>query len=417
MNKKLYALTAIFNSPDDIIHAAEKVSGEGYENFDVNTPYPIHGMDPAMKLKPSRLGYFTIVIGLFFMSLMAYFMYWVQTIDYGQVIGGKPMFALPSYVPILFEITILTGAVLTVKIMIGFFFKFPNNAHPIHDSEYAKITSSDGFGILIESDDPKFNEDEINSMFEGLGSKKIGKIYFDESEITHKNNPFDFKFIIGLFVIAGITSLSVYLHMNKLLYIAPFNWMEVQDRGDVFEESDYASFADLGMTMRMPVEGTVPRGFMPYQFGKFEKEAAGKALVNPYTADSTNLELGKRKFLTHCSHCHGDNGHGDSRLKGIYPPGPDLRMDLYKGYNDGVLYHIITKGGAIMPAHESQITRKERWAIVNYIRVLQNTESTTEETSSSDDDDDMWGDEDDGGDEDMWGDEDESDDEDMWGDE
>jgi len=413
MNKKLYALTAIFSEPNDIIRAAEKVSSSGYKNFDVNTPYPVHGMDPAMKLKPSKLGYFTITIGLFFASLFTYFIYWVQTLDYGQVIGGKPMFAWPTYVPILFEVAILTGAVLTVKIMIGFFFKFPNNSHPIHDSEYAKITSSDGFGILIESDDPKFDEDEINSMFAELGSKKINKIYFDESEINHKNNPFDYRFIIGLFIIAGITSATVYFNMNVLMYMTPFNWMAEQERGDVFESSDYASFSKLGMTMREPVEGTVARGFMPYTFGKFEKEEAGKALVNPYAADSTNLELGKRKFLTYCSSCHGDNGLGKSRLKGLYPPGPDLTMDLYKGYNDGILYHIITKGGAIMPAHESQITRKERWAIVNYIRIIQNNITAVEEEDTDTEDDDMWGDDEDSedSDDDMWGDEGDEEDE------
>jgi hypothetical protein len=63
-DKKLYSLTAVFDKPDDIIHAAEKVSEKGYTKYDVNTPYPIHGLDGAMKLPPSKLGYAALALGL-----------------------------------------------------------------------------------------------------------------------------------------------------------------------------------------------------------------------------------------------------------------------------------------------------------------------------------------------------------------
>ncbi|MCK9210929.1 MAG: DUF3341 domain-containing protein, partial [Ignavibacteriaceae bacterium] len=64
-DKKLFGLTALFNTPDEIIHAASKVQELGYKNYDVHTPYPLHGMDLAMKLKPSKLGYITLAFGLF----------------------------------------------------------------------------------------------------------------------------------------------------------------------------------------------------------------------------------------------------------------------------------------------------------------------------------------------------------------
>ncbi len=56
MRNHLFALTALFDTPDEIIHAAEEVAGAGYTRFDVNTPYPVHGMDKAMRLQQSRLG-------------------------------------------------------------------------------------------------------------------------------------------------------------------------------------------------------------------------------------------------------------------------------------------------------------------------------------------------------------------------
>ncbi|MCH2613344.1 MAG: DUF3341 domain-containing protein, partial [Opitutales bacterium] len=58
-----HALIAKFDSPADIMHAAEKVRDAGYKNWDVITPFPIHGMDPAMGLKRALVGRFTIVGG------------------------------------------------------------------------------------------------------------------------------------------------------------------------------------------------------------------------------------------------------------------------------------------------------------------------------------------------------------------
>jgi mono/diheme cytochrome c family protein len=375
-DNKLFALTALFDNPDAIMNAAGKVADSGYKNYDVNTPYPVHGMDGKMKLGMSKIGYLTITIGLTFMSLFLYFIYWTNNVDYPQIIGGKPYFAFPTYVPIMFEITILTGAVLSVVLLIAVFFKFPNNAHPIHDSDYAKRTSSDQFGIYIEKKDKQFDYDEVHKLFEELGAVKITPVYYDQAELQHKNKAWDPKFVIGLIGIAAFTSFSVYMHMNKLLFIAPFNWMMIQPRVDYGEAGKTDLYfwndelkIDKKWGLSKPVKGTVARNFVPYYYDN--PDSAAKYLVNTSLPTTENLELGKRKFLTYCSPCHGNQAMGKSRLKGAMPPGPSLHTDFYRNYEDGRLYHVITKGKGIMPGYEAQITRKERWAIINYIRTLQ----------------------------------------------
>lgn len=364
---KLYSIAALFDTPNSIMDAAAKVQDAGYEKYDVNTPYPVHGMDDQMKLSSSKMGYYTITIGLTFMSLMLYFMYWVYNIDYPQVIGGKPLLPLPAFVPILFEATVLTGAVLTVAIMIIFYFKFPNNSHPLHDSDYMKAVSSDKFGICIEATDPKFDINAVKDFLKSIGATQIDEIYFDEEEVNHKNKVLEPKFVIGLIVIAGFTSLSVYLHMNKLLYLPPFDWMLVQHK---VTAQDHSDFFENGISSRQPVEGTVARGFMPYLYVD-DIEGASENLQNPYPATAENLELGKRKYLTYCSPCHGDLAKGDSRLKGQFPNGPTLHSDKIVDWTDGRLYHVITEGQNVMPGYKKTVTRKERWSIVNYVRTLQ----------------------------------------------
>lgn len=369
-NEKLYALSALFDTPDGIIKAAKTVSNE-YTRYDVNTPYPVHGMDDAMKLTPSRIGYFTISVGLFFMSLMLYFIYWTNNVDYPQVIGGKPYFAFATYVPIMFEVTILTGAVLSVSMMITILFKFPNNAHPIHDSGYIKESSSDKFGVYIEAKDSNFDYAKVETLFKELGASAISPIYYDEEEVNWVPNTWDPKFVIGTLAIAVLTSVSVYFYMNKVLFLPPFDFMMEQTRADYGEESKF--FTD-GYSMRVPPVGTVARGFMPYTYES--PDSAAKYVSNPTLPTKENLKLGERKFVTYCSPCHGNLGEGASRLRGNMPPGPDLRTQHYMDFEDGRFYHTITKGKGIMPGYESQITREERWAIINYIRTLQKAYGT-----------------------------------------
>ncbi len=368
--KKLYGLTALFDTPDEIIKAAEKVSGSGYEKFDVHTPYPVHGMDDAMKLKPSKLGIITLLFGLAGAGTALLFMYWALTLDYPMVIGGKPYFALPAFIPVTFEVTVLLATLSTVIGMLTFFFRFPENDHPLHDSEYMKHVSKDKYGIAIFAEGPKFNESAVKDLFQSLGGKNIQVVYYPVKEIYPVFQP---KFILFLALVAIITSGGTYFTLNKLMFMDPFNWMMNQQREIPQSRSHF--FED-GFSMRVPVQGTVARGFMPYPYK--DEPVPGEVLSNPTFPARENIELGQNKYLTFCSPCHGDYGDGDSRLRGQFPNPPTFHSNRSREMSDGMLYHIITVGQNVMPGYASQVTREERWAIVNYIRVLQRAKNATD---------------------------------------
>ncbi|MDX1699636.1 MAG: quinol:electron acceptor oxidoreductase subunit ActD [Melioribacteraceae bacterium] len=367
MSKKLYSYTALFDTPDDIIAAAKKVSSEGYTKYDVNTPYPVHGMDSAMKLPPSKLGFITLGAGLSGAILALLVMGWMMGIDYPIIIGGKPFFPLPAFIPITFEVTVLLATLTTVGALLFFFFKLPNNRHPLHDTDYMKSVSSDKYGICIEADDPKFNSEEVKKLFAELKATVIEPVYFDEEEVNFKTVVADKKFLAFLAGVAVFVSISAYLHLNKLLYIVPFSWMSEQEKIVVQERSD---LFDDGLGMRKPVEGTIARGFLPYQF-KEDPESAGKFLVNPLIPNEENLAVGKEKYNIYCSPCHGYLGMGDSRLNEQFPNPPSLHSEKSRSWTDGRIYHVIAEGQNIMPSYKNQLNRQERWAVVNYIRVLQ----------------------------------------------
>ncbi len=86
---KLFAVSALFDTPDQIIHAAEKVSKSGYKKFDVLTPYPVHGMDGAMNLKPTSIGWVGLIAGMSGTSLAFLMIWWMVGVNYPNIFGGK----------------------------------------------------------------------------------------------------------------------------------------------------------------------------------------------------------------------------------------------------------------------------------------------------------------------------------------
>jgi mono/diheme cytochrome c family protein len=370
----LYAVTALFDSPDAVLHAAEATSREGYTRFDVNTPYPVHGMDKAMRLRPSRLGFFALAYGLLGAVASVGFMTWVTLVDYPLVIGGKPFWSWPAFVPVAFEITVLMASVLTVISMIVLYFKFPNASHPLHDTGYMKRVSSDMFGLYIQADDPRFEEKRVREFLSRLGAAEIGTASFDDPYEEERPRLFEPKFIGILLLTAILVSGITYFSLNKLMYMEPFNWMENQ--GKLKAQKPSALFKD-GIGMRPPVEGTVARGFIPYAY-KGKPDEAATSLVNPLLPTRETLGRGKTRFLTFCSPCHGNFGRGDSRLAGQFPNPPTLHSDKVRNWPDGSIYHVITEGQNVMPSYAAQIPRDDRWAIVHYIRVLQRAQNPKE---------------------------------------
>ncbi len=370
----LYGITALFESPDDIIRATEEVVTEGYTRFDVNTPYPVHGMDGAMKLKPSRVGFFALAFGLLGAISSVGFMTWVTLVDYPLVIGGKPFWSWPAFVPVAFEITVLMASVLSVVAMIVVYFRFPNLSHPLHDTPYMKRVSSDRFGICIQADDPRFNETSVGELLRKAGGGEITPVYFEEDEPGSEPKLFDPKFLSILFITAIATAGFTYFAFNIAIYWEPFTWMSEQDRLDAQEPSGL--FAD-GVGMRPPVEGTVARNFLPYAFAG-KPDEAGKYFRNPLLPTEDVLNRGKERYLTFCSPCHGNFGRGNSRLQGQFPNPPALHSDRARDWPDGNLYHVITEGQNVMPGYAPQISRDDRWAIVHHVRVLQRAHNAKE---------------------------------------
>jgi Alternative complex III, ActD subunit len=173
-------LLAEYDTPGDCLHAAEKLRDAGYTQFDSHSPFPIHGMDSAMGLPDSKLGWLVFPIGLSGTCLAFLMMWWMNCVDYPLVIGGKPPTwqSIPSMVPIMFELTVLLSAFGTV---LGMFHlnRLPRHHHPIFNSERFLAFSNDKFFVSVESSDPKWSLDKTRKLLDSTGPVGVELIYDD----------------------------------------------------------------------------------------------------------------------------------------------------------------------------------------------------------------------------------------------
>ena len=173
---KLYGVLAEFKNPKELIDAARLVNQNGYRNYDTFSPYPIHGMDRAMSLKKSKLGWIVFSHGLLGFAGALAMIYWMMVVDYPLNISGKSLMNVPAWIPVTFELTVLLSAFGAV---FGMFFLngLPKLNHPLFNSENFKKVTNDGFFVCIESEDPQFETEKVQKLLKDAGASSIEEIY------------------------------------------------------------------------------------------------------------------------------------------------------------------------------------------------------------------------------------------------
>jgi hypothetical protein len=168
----LYAVAAEFANPAELFQAAEKVRDQGFKWWDCYTPYYVHGLDKAMGLRKSWVGLFTLAgglggfIGAFLLVTIT--SAWVYPID----TQGKPYFSLPAFVPIIDLLMILLSAIMSIVGMTTLNL-MPRLHHPLFEWDLFNRATHDKFFIVIEVNDPKFNEKNTAELLRGIGGTNL----------------------------------------------------------------------------------------------------------------------------------------------------------------------------------------------------------------------------------------------------
>ncbi len=170
-----YALVAEFETPEQVIAAAERAREAGYRKMDAYTPFPVHGLSEAIGFDDKKIPW-TVFAGGILGGFLGYTLQWyTSAIDYPLNVGGKPFNSLPSFIPITFETTILLasfGAFFGMLAMNG----LPKPYHSIFNTPGFERASQDRFFLAIESKDPRFDLIGTREFLHSLDPIRVSEV-------------------------------------------------------------------------------------------------------------------------------------------------------------------------------------------------------------------------------------------------
>ncbi|AUS04869.1 DUF3341 domain-containing protein [Pseudotamlana carrageenivorans] len=164
---------AIYNDDDILMSAVKRVKAERYHIEEIYTPFPVHGLDRAMGLAPTRIAITAFIYGLIGLTVATVMMNFIMIEDWPQNIGGKPSFSylenMPAFVPIMFELTVFFSAHLMV---ITFYLR--SRMWPFKSAENPDPrTTDDHFLMEIAVNG---NEEALSSMLKDTGAVEINLV-------------------------------------------------------------------------------------------------------------------------------------------------------------------------------------------------------------------------------------------------
>jgi hypothetical protein len=163
MNNGNYII-ASFDDEVPLLKAVRKLRESNETILDVLSPFPVHGLDEALSMKRSRIPVAGFIFGILGAVLAFGFQAWVFTVSYPLIIGGKPFFSAPAFIPITFECTILFSGLAMAAVL---FIKSGLKPDLKFTAVDEKITD-DRFVILIDAGNNKTTIESVKTMLSGI---------------------------------------------------------------------------------------------------------------------------------------------------------------------------------------------------------------------------------------------------------
>ena len=173
---KQWGVLAEYKSPKALTRACEAVRDAGYTKWDAYAPFPVHGLNEAMGIKPSHVSKLTAIGAILGVSGALLLQWWTGAIDYPVVVAAKPLSAWEPWIPVTFELGILLASFGTVFGMLALN-GLPRWHHPLFTSERFLSVSDDAFFIAIETKDPAFQDERVRELLANAGGYNIEAVY------------------------------------------------------------------------------------------------------------------------------------------------------------------------------------------------------------------------------------------------
>ncbi|PHQ33390.1 quinol:electron acceptor oxidoreductase subunit ActD [Rhodopirellula bahusiensis] len=267
-DKKVHGVVAEFTDVDSLLAACRRVRDAGYTKADAFTPFPVHGIDTALGIKPTVLPWISLAAGLTgtTIALLMQISLNGQTdlfegIQYPYIISGKPFISLPAFIPVTFELTILLAS-------FGTFFGMwalnglPKFSNPMFTSPRFDRATDDTFFLFLDAKDSRFDEAGAKALLGELGGEYVEPVMEDDSsKVIPKGLLIALATVICLSSIPALAVLRMRVTKSGSPRFHIFPDMDFSPSKDAQQTTTL--FAD-GRAMRPDVPGTVRRGEMDW---------------------------------------------------------------------------------------------------------------------------------------------------------
>jgi len=171
MAKRQSGVAGIWTDDEKILVAANKMREAGYKKFDAITPFPVHGMEEAVGIKRSSIPWVTFFAGVFGCAAGLGMQYWMSAVSWPLNVGGKPLFSIPAFIPVTFELTILFAALSSVGTMF-FLNGLPKLNPPIIDPDL----TCHKFALWVPEDEEGYSVEKVEAFLKELGAEEIKRV-------------------------------------------------------------------------------------------------------------------------------------------------------------------------------------------------------------------------------------------------
>lgn len=166
-----------FHGPSPLLDAVRALRQEGFTELDTHSPFPLHGAEEALGLKPSRVPWMAFAAGLTGAAL-GYSMQWgFNAVLYPLNVGNRLAHSPPANIPITFELAILFTALSLFFGLVLFFFRLPRPYHPVFEVEAFRSATTHGYWVSVElprGDVPATRR--ARELLEGLGGLNVAVV-------------------------------------------------------------------------------------------------------------------------------------------------------------------------------------------------------------------------------------------------
>jgi hypothetical protein len=169
---KVYGAMGTYSTPRELVEAGKKMYALGYRKLDTMSPFPVHGIDEAIGVPRSKIGWIVIIAALTGLFTAQALMYYVGVINYPLIIGGKPLFDFTFTIPVTFELTVLFAGITTTVCIFGLN-GLPRLYHPSMNYRNSHRTTDDQFVLIIEADDPMFQPQKASNDLRTAGASDV----------------------------------------------------------------------------------------------------------------------------------------------------------------------------------------------------------------------------------------------------